>query len=267
MDAAPDVPNVACFDTAFHARLPAGAALYALPRDLTERYRIRRYGFHGLSFGYATRRAAEMLGRPVADLRLVVCHLGAGASAAAIAAGRSVDTTMGFTPLEGLVMARRSGTVDPGLVLWLQGHAGLDAPELQRVLEHDSGLAGLTGGAGDMREIVSGAARGEDLTRTALEVYTHRLRAAIAAMSAAIGGAHALVFTGGVGEGSDRVRTLACEGLDYMGVGVQATGLEEPPADDVDLTAEGATVRTLVIHAREDLQVAAETRAALTGRR
>jgi acetate kinase len=266
MTAAPEVPNVACFDTAFHARLPPGAALYALPRDLTERYRIRRYGFHGLSFAYATRRAAQMLGRSVADLRLVVCHLGAGASAAAIAGGRSVDTTMGFTPLEGLVMARRSGTVDPGLILWLERHAGLEAGELERIFEHESGLAGLAGGTGDMREIVAAADGGDSVARTALEVYVHRLRAAIAAMSAAVGGPEALVFTGGVGEGSDRVRTLACEGLGYMGVGVRSTGHEEPPTRDVDVTAEGAAVGTLVIQAREDLQVAAETRAALAGR-
>src|SRR5207253_260387 len=177
MDAAPDVPNVACFDTAFHARLPAGAALYALPRDLTERYRIRRYGFHGLSYAYATRRAAEMLGRPVADLRLVACHLGAGASAAAITGGRSVDTTMGFTPLEGLVMARRSGSVDPGVVLWLERQAGLAPDELQDILEHRSGVAGLTGGTGDMRAVVSAAAGGEERAQTALGVYVHRLRA------------------------------------------------------------------------------------------
>jgi len=262
----PSIPNVACFDTAFHAGMPAAAALYALPRDLIERHRLRRYGFHGLSYAYATRRAAELLGKPAPDLRLVACHLGAGASVAAIDGGRSVDTTMGFTPLEGLVMARRSGTVDPGLVLWLERAGGIDPARLQDVLENESGLAGLTGGSGDVREVVASAARGEEPARTALHVYVHRLRLGIASMAAALGGVDALVFSGGVGEGSDRVRTLACEGLGFMGIGVRSTGIEQPPDEDVDLTPSGAGVRTLVIHAREDLQVAAETRAVLAGR-
>jgi acetate kinase len=261
--AAPDVPNVACFDTAFHADLPPAAALYALPREWSERDGLRRFGFHGLSFAHATRRAAELLGARVADLRLVICHLGAGASAAAVRGGRSVDTTMGFTPLEGLVMATRSGSVDPGLLLWLQRRRGIDAAELERVLEHESGLAGLAEGGGDMRAVVADATRGDEAAATALAVYVHRLRAAIAAMAAAAGGLDALVFTGAVGEGSDRVRTLACEGLAFLGVEIEGTGSEEPLDGDADLTAPGASVRTLVIHAREDLEIARETRTAL----
>jgi acetate kinase len=261
--AAPDVPNVACFDTAFHAGLPPEAALYALPRAWTERDGLRRFGFHGLSFAYATRRAAELLGAEPEELRVVACHLGAGASAAAIRNGRSVDTTMGFTPLEGLVMATRSGSIDPGLLLWLQRRRGIGAAELERVLEHESGLAGLTGGSGDMRAVVAAARRGEEPDTTALAVYTHRLRAAIASMAAAMGGLDALVFTGAVGEGSDTVRRLACEGLAFLGIGLRSTGREDASGEDEDVTASGASVRTLVIHAREDLEIARETRAAL----
>lgn len=261
--AAPDVANVACFDTAFHAGIPPAASLYALPHAWTERHGLRRYGFHGLSCAYATRRAGELLGADPDALRLVVCHLGAGASATAVAGGRSVDTTMGFTPLEGLVMATRSGSVDPGLLLWLQRRRGVAADELERALEHESGLAGLTGTDGDMRAIVAAEARGDTRAATALAVYAHRLRAAIAALAASLGGLDALVFTGAVGEGSDRVRALACDGLAFLGVGVRATGAEAPPPEDTDLTAAGATVRTLVVHAREDLEIARETRAAL----
>ncbi|MDX6540242.1 MAG: acetate kinase [Gaiellales bacterium] len=260
--AAPSVPNVACFDTAFHARLPEAAARYALPREWTERYGLRRYGFHGLSFAYATRRAAQMLGRDPSDLRLVICHLGAGASAAAVAGGRSVDTTMGFTPLEGLVMATRSGSVDPGLLLWLQRRHGVAAGALEEALERRSGLMGMTG-TGDMREVVAAAGRGEEPHSTALAVYVHRLRAAIASLAAAMGGLDVLVFTGAVGEGSDRVRTATCDGLVFLGVAAGSSAGEAPLAEDTDLTAEGARVRTLVIHAREDLEIAAETRAAM----
>ena len=257
------MPNVACFDTAFHADLPPEAALYALPRAWTERDGLRRFGFHGLSYAHAMRRTAELLGSEPEELRVVACHLGAGASAAAIRNGRSVDTTMGFTPLEGLVMATRSGSVDPGLLLWLQGRRGVSASELEQVLEHESGLAGLTAGSGDMRAIVAAADRGEDPEATALAVYTHRLRAAVASMAAAMGGLDALVFTGAVGEGSDTVRRLACEGLAFLGVGLRSTGREDASGEDEDVTAPGASVRVLVIHAREDLEIARETRAAL----
>jgi acetate kinase len=244
----PDLPEVACFDTAFHAHLPAAAATYALPADWRDRYGIRRYGFHGLSHAYATRRAGEMLG--AVPRRLVVCHLGAGASLCAVADGRSVDTTMGFTPLEGLVMATRSGDVDPGLLLWLQEREDLTPAALADVLEHRSGLLALAGTA-DMREIGSGLA---------LDVYLHRLRAGIAGMTAALGGLDALVFTGGVGEHAADVRRGAAEGLGFLGVAV------DPARDDTtdaDISAPGAAVRTLVITAREDLEIAAAVRATL----
>lgn len=244
----PDLPEVACFDTAFHAHLPEAAATYALPADWRHRYGIRRYGFHGLSQAYATRRAGEMLG--AVPPRLVVCHLGAGASLCAVADGRSVDTTMGFTPLEGLVMATRSGDVDPGLLLWLQEREDLSPAALADVLEHRSGLLALAGTA-DMRAIHSGLA---------LDVYLHRLRAGIAGMTAALGGLDALIFTGGVGENAADVRRRAAEGLGFLGVAVDPS---RDDTTDADISAPGAAVRTLVITAREDLEIAAAVRATL----
>ncbi|WP_329247310.1 acetate/propionate family kinase [Actinoallomurus sp. NBC_01490] len=244
----PGVPEVACFDTAFHAHLPEAAATYALPAAWRKEYGIRRYGFHGLSHAYATRRAGELLGG--GPDRLVVCHLGAGASLCAVARGRSVDTTMGFTPLEGLVMATRSGSVDPGLLLWLQERKGLTPAELADALEHHSGLLALTGTA-DMREI------GEGL---GLEVYLHHLRAGIAAMAAALGGLDTLVFTGGVGEHAVGVRRRAAEGLGFLGVALDPA---REDTTDAEIGLPGAPVRTLVITSREDLEIAAGVRAVL----
>jgi acetate kinase len=253
--ALPGVPTVACFDTAFHASLPAEAATYALPRQWRERFRVRRYGFHGLSHSYAARRAGELSPAPT---RLVSCHLGAGASLCAVRDGRSVDTTMGFTPLEGLAMATRSGTVDPGLLLWLQQHEGMSASEMADALEHHSGLLGLAG-TSDMRELL---ARDDSRAGLALGVYLHRLRAGIGAMAATLEGLDALVFTGGVGERSARVRELACEGLSHLGVAIDASrnGAVE---GDADVRASGSGVAVLVVRAREDLEIARQARALL----
>jgi acetate kinase len=264
----PDVPAVACFDTAFHATIPAAAHTYALPSQWRSRWDLRRYGFHGLSHAYASTRAAALLDRPVEGLRLVTCHLGAGASLAAIAGGRSVDTTMGFTPLEGLVMATRSGTVDPGLVLWLTEHAHMPPAELAATLEHRSGLLGLAG-TDDMRVIVERAASGDADAGLALDVYIHRLRGSIAAMTASLGGLDALVFTGGVGEHSAAVRSLAADGLGFLGIALDRArndaGGGAGDGDDREIGAAGAAVRTLVISAREDLQIASEVRAVIGG--
>ncbi|MFL6055637.1 MAG: acetate/propionate family kinase [Actinoallomurus sp.] len=243
--ALPGVPEVACFDTAFHAHLPDAAATYALPADWRSKYGLRRYGFHGLSHAYATRRVSELLGH--VPRRLIVCHLGAGASLCAVADGRSVDTTMGFTPLEGLVMATRSGSIDPGLLLWLQEREDLSPAELADTLEHRSGLLALTGTA-DMREIGDGLG---------LDVYLHHLRAAIGAMAASLGGLDTLVFTGGVGEHATDVRRQAVDGLGFLGVAI------DPARDDTtdaEIGLAGAPVRTFVITAREDLEIATAVR-------
>jgi acetate kinase len=263
--ALPDVPAVACLDTAFHAGIPAAAATYALPRAWRERHDLRRFGFHGLSHAYAARRAAELLGRPLRELRVVTCHLGAGASLAAVAGGRSVDTTMGFTPVEGLVMATRSGTVDPGLVAWLLQHGGLEVDELADALEHGSGLAGLAG-TPDMREVLRRADAGDAEAALARDVYLHRLRGLIAAMTASLGGLDALVFTGGVGERSSPIRTAAAAGLGFLGVAVDPAR-DAAAAGDADVSAPGAAVRTLVVAAREDLEIAAQVRRVVAARR
>jgi acetate kinase len=254
----PGVPSVACFDTAFHARMPAAAATYALPPQWRKRWNLRRYGFHGLSHAYATRRAAQLLGSPVEGLRVVTCHLGAGASLAAVQKGISVDTTMGFTPLEGLVMATRSGTIDPGLVLWLEEHVGMPPSELASTLEHRSGLLGLTGTA-DMKAIVEAEADGDPEASLALEVYVHRLRSGIASMAAAMDGFDALVFTGGVGERSSAIRARAARGLGFLGVELDLKANDGAEVDQA-IGAPGAAVSTYVIQAREDLEIARQVR-------
>ncbi len=255
----PELPSVACFDTAFHASLPEAAATYAVPWSWTEEHGIRRFGFHGLSHAYASRRAAELLGRPVAALRVVTCHLGAGASLAAVDGGVSVDTTMGFTPLEGLVMATRSGSLDPGALLLAQRLLGLTPERAERVLDRDSGLLGLSGVSDDMREVLEAADRGHARAGLAVAVYQHRLRAGIAAMAAAMGGLDALVFTAGVGEHQPRIRQDACQGLAFLGVALDAAA-NLAAEDDADLSPPGARVRVLLVHAREDLEIARETR-------
>jgi acetate kinase len=265
----PDTPAVACFDTAFHTTIPAAAATFALPVEWRTRWPLRRFGFHGLSHSYVSRRAAELTGHPAPDapagLRVVTCHLGAGASLAAVLSGRSVDTTMGFTPLDGLVMATRSGSVDPGLVLWLEEHAHMPSAELAATLETRSGLAGLAG-TSDMREVLSRAAAGDARAVLGRDVYLHRLRALIAAMAAAMDGLDVLVFTGGVGEKSSEIRRRTAAGLGFLGVAVDESRDARGGAaggDDWEITAKDARVRTFVIAAREDKQIAAEVRSVL----
>jgi acetate kinase len=260
--ALPGVPAVACFDTAFHHTLPAAARTYALPAEWRERWGIRRYGFHGLSHAWVARRTEQMLGRP--GLRIVSCHLGAGASLCAIAGGASQDTTMGFTPLEGLVMATRSGSVDPGALTWLLERERLSPADLADALEHRSGLLGLAGSA-DMRTVLAAAADGEPAASHAIAVYLHRLCGQIAAMAAAIGGLDALVFTGGVGAGSAEVRARAVAGAAFLGARLDPE-VNASARPDTDLSPPGAGVRTLVIEAREDLEIAGQVRDLLGGR-
>jgi acetate kinase len=256
-----DVPAVACFDTAFHTSIPDAAATYAVPSEWRTRYGVRRYGFHGLSHSYVSRRAADLVGRPVIGTRTISCHLGAGASLCAVRDGRSVDTTMGFTPLEGLVMATRSGSVDPGLLLWLEEHERLAPHQVADALEHRSGLLALADTA-DMREVASRAASGDPDATLAFAVYVHRLAGGIAAMAAAAGGLDVLAFTGGVGEHSARVRAAAAERLGWLGVALDSNA-NEAAHDDADITAPTSAVRCVVVTAREDLQIVREARALL----
>ncbi|MGN6300373.1 MAG: acetate/propionate family kinase [Angustibacter sp.] len=267
-DVLPDVPSVACFDTSFHTTLPPAARTYALPREWLRRWPIRRYGFHGLSHAYASRHVAELARADGLDvdpdgLRTVVCHLGAGASLCAVEGGRSVDTTMGFTPLEGLVMATRSGSVDPGLVVWLLRDGRLSLDDLEEGLEHESGLLGL-GGSKDLRDLLAGDVADPEAAALALDVYVHRLAASVAAMTASLGGLDVLAFTGGVGEHDAVVRARVAQRLAYLGVAVDDDANDSADGD-TDLTARGASVRTYVVAAREDLQIAQEARRAVTG--
>jgi acetate kinase len=260
----PELPSIACFDTAFHSTIPPAASTYAVPAAWSAPMPLRRYGFHGLSHSYASRRAAELLGRGPADLRLVTAHLGAGASLAAVAGGRSVDTTMGFTPLEGLVMATRSGSVDPGLLLWVQRHSGRDAEQMESELDRESGLLALSGHA-DIREVIAGVDAGEEHCRLAFDVYLHRLVAGVAAMAAAMGGIDALVFTGGVGEHLGRVRGEACERLGLLGLELDQAENSSAQGDAV-LSPPGAAAAVVVVASREDVEIARCVRRALSER-
>jgi acetate kinase len=263
----PDLPAVACFDTAFHAGLPESARTYALPQAWRDRFGLRRYGFHGLSYAGASRRAAELLERD--DARLVVAHLGSGASLAAIHGSEPVDTTMGWTPLEGIVMATRSGSVDPGLLLWLVGQGHLSADEVLDGIDREGGLLALAG-TKDMREVLELVAAGDPPAVLALEVYLHRLVAGLAAMTAALGGIDALVFTGGIGERSAELRRRAVAGLAFLGIDVDGGANERLGHLDgggTEITGAGSRARVLVIAAREDVEIAHGARAALGGGR
>jgi acetate kinase len=260
--ALPGTPVVACFDTAFHAQMPQHAVTYAVPWRWTSEFGVRRFGFHGLSHAHAARRCAELLGRRVDELQVVTCHLGAGASLCAVRGGVSVDTTMGFTPMEGLVMATRSGSLDPGALLHVQRRHGVSAADAERMLDRESGLLGVSGVSADMREVLAACAHGDGRAALALDVYVHRLRTSIAAMAASLSRLDALVFTGGVGEHAASIRERACAGLGVLGI---AGGLSPLPADAPDgvVSAPGAAVPVLVVRAREDLQIAREVRTLL----
>lgn len=253
----PTVPHVAVFDTAFHATLSAEARAYAIPERWTNEWGVRRYGFHGLSYSYCSRRAAELLGRPLAELKLVICHLGHGCSAAAIAGGVCVETTMGFTPLDGLVMATRCGAIDPGAVLHVQRTGHISVEEVEKVLYHESGLLGLSGCSGDMRLVLAAAQKGDERALLALDVYTRRIRLAIGALSASMGGIDALVFTAGVGEHSAEVRGRVCDGLDYLGMKLDDRA-NANCLPDCDVAQTGSSGRVLVITTREDVSMLRE---------
>ena len=262
----PDVPHVAVFDTAFHATMPPVAYRYAVPDAWYRTHGVRRYGFHGTSHRYVARRAAELLGRPAADLRLVTAHLGNGCSATAVAAGVAVDTTMGLTPLEGLVMGTRSGDVDPGLHAYLAGRAGLDVEAVTRALNRESGLLGLSGRSNDMRTVIALAEDGDADAALALDVFVYRLAKAIAALAVPLEGLDALVFTGGIGEHSAVVRSRVLRRLGLLGL------VEDAAANAVHGRATGGRISrstnpaALVVPTDEELEIARETSAVLEAR-
>jgi acetate kinase len=257
----PGTPQVAVFDTAFHADLPAPAYTYAGPQEWLDAG-LRRFGFHGINHQYVAHRTAHILNRSIDGLRLLTCHLGSGASLAAVRHGRSVDTTMGFTPLDGLAMATRSGSVDPGLLLHLLRSTGTSPDELHDVLNRGSGLAGLSGTSGDMRDVLAAREHGDARARLAFDVYVHRLRRCIGAMLPSLGGLDAIAFTGGVGEHSAAVRQEALEPFGFLGVDLDGAA-NATSRGDVDIAASQSRVRVLVIAAREEWAVARSAAGAL----
>ncbi|MBM9469372.1 acetate/propionate family kinase [Nakamurella leprariae] len=277
LDALPDVPQVACLDTVFHADLPEAARVDPLPAAWRDRFGLRRYGFHGLSYTWAVRRAAALLDRPVERLDLVLTHLGSGASVCAVRGGRSVWCSMGFTPLEGLPMMTRSGSVDPGLVLWLLQQGGLSVDEVADGLEHAAGLTALSRGlSGDTRVLVEAAGGGpwgdpagdhrpdeRDAARLALEVYSLRVRQHLAAAAACLPRLDAVVFTGEIGADQPEIRAAVCEGLAVLGLGDALDPARNAAAIDTDevLTRPDAPIPVVLVQPREDRQIAAETRA------
>jgi len=257
--ALPGVLQVGLFDTAFFADIPPEAYFYPLPYEWYQQWDIRRYGFHGTSHAYCAGRAAEMLDRDQAELRLVICHLGRGASATAVRGGMAVTNTMGFTPLEGLVMGTRCGTVDPGILLYVLREKGLSVEELDHALHHESGLLGLSGVSSDFRQVEAAADDGNPRARLALGVYAYRVKTTIGALTAALDGFDAVVFTGGIGENSARLRGEVCRGLGHLGVEVDEQ-LNTHCQPDADVATADSPVRVLVVHTREDLMIARESR-------
>ncbi len=250
------VRHVASFDTSFHSRMPPRAAEYALPRELAERYGLRRYGFHGLAHEWMAQRAAQLLDRASGGLRLVTLQLGGGCSAAAIDGGRSIDTSMGLTPLEGLVMTTRSGDVDPALPGLLSRFAGLDAGAVEHILTEESGLLGVSGSSPEIRDLVAAAADGDERAALAVEMFCYRIRKQIGAYMAALGGCDAVVFGGGIGEHQPEVRRRVCEGLEWAGVRVDAAANLAATGGDAVVGAADGSIALLVVHVEEELLMA-----------
>ncbi len=254
----PGTPQVAVFDTAFHQGMPRRAFLYGIPYALYSQYRIRRYGFHGSSHRYVSERAAELLGRDLADVKLITCHLGNGCSMAAIKGGTSIDTTMGFTPLEGLLMGTRSGDIDPSVILYIMGKEGLALNEANTLLNKHSGLQGISGISSDMREIIAEMKNGDKKATYAFTVFCYRITKYIGAYAAAMGGLDAVVFTGGIGENSADVRQQTCEGLEFLGIAID-DAVNRSPDLEKNISAAGSRTSVLVIPTNEELVIALDT--------
>ncbi|MEH2201245.1 acetate kinase [Nostoc sp.] len=251
-----DVTQVAVFDTGFHATLPDAAAIYPGPYEWVEQG-IRRYGFHGISHQYCSQRATQILGRDVPPERLITCHLGNGCSLAAIKNGRSIDTTMGFTPLEGLMMGSRSGSIDPGILIYLLRYCNYSVEKLDEILNKGSGLKGISGVSSDMREVREAIVQGNSRAKLAWDIYVHRLRSAIGAMLTSLGGLDTLVFTAGVGEHSAEIRQAACEAFGFLGLKLDLEKNQQQPVDE-DIATTDSAVRVLVIHTQEDWAIAGQ---------
>lgn len=254
----PETPQVGVFDTAFHQKMPSHAYLYGIPYELYKKHKIRRYGFHGTSHYFVSQRAAEMLGKPIEDLKIVTCHLGNGCSMAAVKGGISVDTTMGFTPLEGLLMGSRCGDIDPQIILFIMGKEGLTKAEAETLLNKHSGLLGLSGASSDMREIESEMAAGDKKCKNAFDVFTYRVKKYIGSYAAAMGGLDAVVFTGGIGENSTNVRSAVCSDLEFLGIAIDEEK-NNSKSKEKDIAKDNASVRVLVVPTNEELVIALDT--------
>jgi acetate kinase len=251
----PNIPQIAVFDTGFHRTLAPEAFVYPVPYSWYERGGIRRFGFHGINHDYCAHRAAQLLDRDLASLKIISCHLGNGCSLCAIDGGKSVDTTMGFTPLEGLMMGTRSGSFDPGILTYVLRTQNLDSAKLDHILNHESGLIGISGVSSDMRDVLAAAAKGNKRSQLAFDIFIHRLQSEIGAMAASLGGLDVLIFTAGIGENSPEVRRAACAKLEFLGVTLDdsANSAAQP---DCHISSESSRVRVLVIRAQEDWSIA-----------
>lgn len=254
----PGTPMVAVFDTAFHQTMPKHAFLYPIPYELYEKYGVRRYGFHGTSHKYVANRAAEFLGKPLTELKLVTCHLGNGASIAAVKGGRSIETSMGFTPLEGLAMGTRSGTVDPAVTTFLMNKEHLTTKELDNLLNKQSGLLGISGVSSDFRDILTAAEEGNERAKLALKIFCYRVKQYIGEYAAVMGGIDAVIFTAGIGENNDLVRAMSVEGLEFLGIRIDMEK-NKVRGVEADISTSDATVCTLIIPTNEELAIARET--------
>ncbi|MCL4510626.1 MAG: acetate kinase [Bacteroidetes bacterium] len=254
----PGTPQVAVFDTAFHQKMPPRAFLYGIPYLLYRRYKIRRYGFHGASHYYVSQRAAELLGKPIEKLKIITAHLGNGCSMTAVDGGVSIDTSMGFTPLEGLLMGTRSGDLDPSIILHIVGREGLSLAEANTLLNKHSGLLGISGLTSDMREIISEKKSGNKQADLAFQVFTYRIKKYIGSYAAAMGGLDALVFTGGIGENSPDVRAESCKGLDFLGIKIDDDKNNLTVSEKV-ISAESSKVKVLALPTNEELVIALDT--------
>ena len=252
----PSTPQVAVFDTAFHAHMPLEAATYPIPYEWLAKD-VRRYGFHGISHQYCTHRTAQILQTDSAALKLIICHLGNGCSLAAVREGHSIDTTMGFTPLDGLMMGSRSGAIDPGILIYLLRQEGYTVDQLNQMLNQDSGLKGISGVSSDLRQIQAAIDTGNERAKLSFAMYIHRLRSYIGAMLASLGGLDALVFTAGAGENSSAVRAAACEAFSFLGLKLDLDKNQQAPVDQ-DIAMPDSAVRVFVIHTQEDWAIAQE---------
>ena len=254
----PDVKHVAVFDTAFHQTMPRHAFLYALPYELYEKYRIRRYGFHGTSHKYVAQRAAALLERPLEDLRIITCHLGNGASVTAVDHGQSVDTSMGFTPLEGLIMGTRSGDLDPAVITFLQDKEELTLEATNALLNKKSGVLGISGVSSDFRSLEEASNNGNGRAALAIDMFAYRVKKYIGAYAAVMGGVDAIVFTAGLGENSFSMREQICQGLEFLGIEIDPER-NKVRGQEVDISTDAARVRALLIPTDEELMIAQDT--------